>query len=373
MEHLLGQVAPLALSWDQVVPLLLPLPIIVSANWRLVPPSGRDTLSTLARSFGHAIWALLAMTAVFCVLLGLLTLAGTLAGGSSAASRGAAAYAAVLIVTGTVAGTFVSRSGRQPISRLLPIDPDSPVDATALVLSVVLVGSQLASQVAGDVLAQQAQSGAALGPQDLVAQEVPFLLAAILGVGMFLRRPPRAALDRLGLVRPTAWQLVLALAAAGVFFAFGNGADFLGHVLTPATADKVSAANQRLFGRLGDPTGIATIAISAGVCEELLFRGAAQPRLGILWTALIFTAVHTQYGLSLDAAAVFVLAIGLGLLRRVANTSTTIVCHVAYNTLVGIGVGGPWLAPAIAVESVLLLTGAAALFTGRLGSLRTAH
>jgi membrane protease YdiL (CAAX protease family) len=174
-------------------------------------------------------------------------------------------------------------------------------------------------------------------------------------------------------VRASPWQLVIALAAAGAFYAFGNGVDALAHVLTPALAHKVDAANQRLFGQLGDPVGIATIALSAGICEEALFRGALQPRLGLLWTALVFAAVHSQYGLSLDAAAVFVLALGLGLLRRLTNTTTSTVCHVAYNTLVGIGVAGAWLGPALALEVALVLAGLAAFLTGRLGSLRTAQ
>ncbi|HEY4025590.1 MAG TPA: CPBP family intramembrane glutamic endopeptidase, partial [Candidatus Dormibacteraeota bacterium] len=158
----------------------------------------------------------------------------------------------------------------------------------------------------------------------------------------------------------------------GAFYAFGNGVDALAHHLTPATADKVQAANQRLFGQLGDPVGIATIALSAGICEEALFRGAMQPRLGILLTAIVFAAVHTQYGLSLDTAAVFILAGGLGLIRRFTNTTTSATCHVVYNTLVGIGVAGVWLGPALAVEAMLLLAGVAAVFTGRLGSLRPA-
>jgi membrane protease YdiL (CAAX protease family) len=262
---------------------------------------------------------------------------------------------------------------REWVARVLPIDPRSPVDATALVLSTVVAGVQIGSQVAVDVLAQQARSGPHLAPIDLVVQEVPFLLAALFGVGLFIRRRPRPTLVRLGLVRPTGWQLVLALAAAGVFYAFGNGMDTLSHALTPSVAVKIDAANQRLFGNLSNPVGIATIALSAGICEEALFRGAMQPRLGVLWTSLVFAAVHTQYGLSLDAIAVFVLAIGLGLLRRIANTTTTTICHVAYNTLVGVGVAGTWLVPALGLEAVLVFAGLTGFFTGRLGSLRTAQ
>jgi membrane protease YdiL (CAAX protease family) len=367
VEHLLRP----ALALADVLFLLLPLPLIVVANWADRPPRGERRPELIAAALGRAVWLALTTVAAGTVLLGLITFAA--AGPASPTGGGSAlAYAAVLVATGLVAGALVIQPVRAWLANILPIDPDSGVHATALVLSVVLVGSQLASQVAVDVLSQQATSGVPLGPADLIAGEVPFLLAAVLGVGLYTCRGPRDTVQRLGFVRPTAWQVVVALAAAGAFFAFGNAAATLGHQLTPGVAHKVDAANQRLFGQLGDPLGIATIALSAGICEEALFRGAMQPRLGILWTSLVFTAVHTQYGLSLDAAAVFILAIGLGLIRRFTNTTTSAICHVVYNTLVGIGVTGAWLGPALAVEVGLLVAGLGALFTGRLGSLRTA-
>lgn len=378
MEHLAGSLLPRALAVEEFLVLLLPLPLIVIANWHERPdqkPGGpgaaaawrqpsTDPLRQVMGLLGSAIWLLLAMIAALCFFLALVTFA-------FAPSRGGATYAAVLAVTGIVSALLIAEPVRVVLARVLPIDPRSAIHATALVLSAVLVGSQLGSQVSSDVLTQQASTGTALGPLDLVAQELPFLFAAALGVGLFVRRDARGVLVRLGLVRPTGWQIVLGLGAAGLFYAFGNGVDALSHVLTPGVADKVQAANQRLFGLLGDPVGIATIALAAGICEEALFRGAMQPRLGVLWTAIVFTAVHTQYGLSLDAAAVLVLAIGLGLLRRFTNTTTSTVCHVVYNTLVGVGIAGVWLGPALAVEAALVLAGLAAFFTGRLGSLRT--
>jgi len=148
---------------------------------------------------------------------------------------------------------------------------------------------------------------------------------------------------------------------AGLFYAFGVGADALAQWLTPGLAQRVNAASGRIFSGLGDPVGIATIAITAGICEELFFRGALQPRLGLVWPALVFASVHTQYGLSLDALAVLVLALGLGLLRRYTNTTTSALCHVTYNALVGVGIGALGLAPAIALEGVLLAAAAATM------------
>ncbi|HYW27613.1 MAG TPA: CPBP family intramembrane glutamic endopeptidase [Terriglobales bacterium] len=369
MEHSSGSLIPPALAVLDLLFLLLPLPLIVIANWHDAPPTGSSTMARGAAFLGTAVWMLLAMVAAVSVILGLFTVA------FSPPRPGLVFYAIVMLLTGIAAAAIISDSVRSAIARIIPIDPRSAVHATALVLTIVLVGSQLANQLAVDVLSQQASAGPELSPLDLVAQELPFLLAAVLGVGLFIRRGPAATMLRLGLVRPTGWQLILGLGAAFVFFAFGNGMDALNHALSPGTAQKVEAANQHLFGQLSNPLGIATIALSAGICEEALFRGAMQPRLSILWTAIVFTTVHTQYGLSLDAVAVLVLAIGLGLIRRVANTTTSTVCHVVYNTLVGVvgvGVSGVLLGPAVIAGAVLVAASAAAFFTGRLGSLKTA-
>ena len=367
MEHQPASLIVQALAFLDVLVLLLPLPLILAANWHDQPPRGGSAWARGAALLGSTVWMLLGMVAAFSVLLALFTVVFTPAGGGRLLL-----YALVLLLAGCVAAALISESVRVAVARFLPIDPRSAVHATALVLTTVLVGSQIANQLSVDVLSQQASSGPALTPLDLVLQELPFLFAAALGVGLFIRRGPAATLDRLGLVRPTPWQIVLGLGAAFVFFAFGNGMDALAHLVTPGTAQKVEAANQRLFGQLGSPIGIATIALSAGICEEALFRGALQPRLGILWTAIVFAAVHTQYGLSLDAIAVLILAIGLGLLRRQTNTTTSTACHVVYNTLVGVGVSGVLLGPAVIVGAALVLASAAAFFTGRLGSLRTA-
>ena len=373
METSAGSVAPAALALLDFLFLLLPLPLIVIANWHDAPPAAETTLARGAAALGSAVWMLLAMVAAVCILLALVTVAFTSPGGSSS-GRNIVPYAAIMLLTGIAAAALISESVRSKLARVIPIDPRSAVHATALVLTVVLVGSQLANQLAVDVLSQQASAAAAaLTPIDLIAQELPFLLTAVLGVGLFIRRDFSATLDRLGFVRPTIWQLVLGLGAALVFFAFGSGMDALNHALSPGTAQKVEAANQHLFGQLGNPIGIATIALSAGICEEALFRGAMQPRLSILWTAIVFTTVHTQYGLSLDAVAVLVLAIGLGLVRRVANTTTSTVCHVVYNTLVGVVVSGALIGPAAIAGLVLVAASAgAAFFTGRLGNLKTA-
>lgn len=303
--------------------------------------------------------ALPALVVVVGIAQALTALTGRASGPAVAAGFGLAA-------AGGLAGLAGSVPVLRRLARVMPLDPGSQVHRLAMVLTVGLVALQVVTQLTSDVLGQAA-AGPSLTRVDLVAQEIPFLLAAVVGVGLWIRRSPSATAQRLGAVWPRPWQVLLGLAAAGLFYAFGIGADALAQWLTPGLAQRVNAASGRIFSGLGDPLGIATIAIAAGVCEELFFRGALQPRLGLLWPAIVFASVHTQYGLSLDALAVLVLALGLGLIRRYTNTTTSALCHVTYNALVGVGIGGLGVVPAIGVEA-LLLVGALAAWRRSAGS-----
>ena len=320
----------------------LPLAIILVANWAVAPPAG-SSLARVGAALGRGIWLLLAVVGACAALAGLLL----------AAAGTTRAYGLAVFVGGLAAGSVVVPAVRRGIARLLPIDPASPLDATAVALTLLLVANQVGVQVSGDVLIQTA-ANPRLQPADVLVNELPFLAAALLGVGLLIRRSPRETLYRLALVRPTWWQVVLGLACAGVFYAFSLGADAAAQALTPEISRKVGAATEQLYGGLTNPLGIATIALSAGICEEAFFRGALQPRLGLLWASFVFAIVHTQYGLSIQEVAVFVLALGLGFLRSRTNTTTTMICHVVYNAIVAVQLSKVLLGPSLAAEGVLI-------------------
>jgi membrane protease YdiL (CAAX protease family) len=304
------------------------------------------------RRASQAAGVLVGLTAVITFLVGAFDLEG--AGLLQAGSGGRAFGVDVgIMVTGVVAATLAVRPMRELVARVAPIDPDNPVHAYALVLFVILFGSQLAMIAFADVLAVD-QKLPPLTVGDLVASETPFLIMALAGVGIFIRRNAKAAAVRLGLARPAWWHIAIALAGAGAFFAIIQGADLLSHVLTPHVASQVDKTTLHIFGGLDSPIGIAALAVLPGICEEILFRGALQPRIGLLATAALFTAIHTQYGLSFDALSVFVVAIGLGLIRKYTNTTTSSVCHVAYNLLAGVGIASGLIGIAVAVEVVLV-------------------
>ncbi|HEY8816210.1 MAG TPA: CPBP family intramembrane glutamic endopeptidase [Candidatus Dormibacteraeota bacterium] len=310
----------------------------------------------------HATGILAGLTAGATFLVGALDLGG--AGLVQAGPGGQqAALDGGIMVTAAVAAILAARPVRERIAYWLPIDPDSPVHAYALVLAVILFGTQVATILFVDVLAID-QTLPPISVGDVLASETPFLIMALAGIGLYVRRNAGGAAQRLGLVRPAWWQIALALAASGAFFALIQGADWLSHQWTPGVASQVDKTTGHVFGGLNDPIGIAAIALLPGICEEILFRGALQPRLGLIVTAILFASIHTQYGLSFDALAVLIVAVGLGLIRKYANTTTSGLAHITYNLLAAIGVGS-LLGVAVGVELILVALAAYGLWSSR--------
>jgi uncharacterized protein len=332
------------------VGVLAPLPLIITAN------------AAIGRRWAHlAIGVLAGLSAGATFLVGALDLAvaGTSAGSSSLYSP---PVDVGFMATALIAATLASKPVRERITPFLAIDPDNPVHSLALVLAAILFGTNLSVTLLTD---PTTSSQPALSLGDLLAQELSLVVLAAAGVGALTRRNLSQAATRLGLVVPTWWQIVLAVAAGGAFFAFGVGMVSLSHLLTPELARQLDTSTQHLFGGLDNPIGIAALALGPGICEEILFRGALQPRLGLVATAVLFTSIHTQYGLSLDLFSVFVIAVGLGLVRKYTNTTTSAISHVIYNLLIGIGIAASQVEFAVALEAVLIAVAAYAIWSNR--------
>ncbi len=270
-----------------------------------------------------------------------------------------------LMGTGLLAAALASTPVREVAARVIPIDPDNPVHSLALVLAVILLGTQFASLAFTNVLATD-QKLSPLNVGDLLAQEVPFLVMALAGVGLWVRRGLAASADRLGVVVPAWWHAVLALAAAGAFFAIAQAAGYLSQTMTPGVSEQVNNSSQHLFGDLSSSLGgIIALALIPGICEEVLFRGALQPLFGLVLTAVLFTAIHTEYGLSIDVLSIFVIALGLGAIRKYANTSASSLAHVTYNVLVGVNLTGTMLVAGVALEVLLVAVAVYAVWSRR--------
>jgi uncharacterized protein len=212
----------------------------------------------------------------------------------------------------------------------------------ALWLTVAVLANNIVSIIGFEQLNQVGAfslgASGRIPPVAILASQLPFVVIAVLGVGAGIRRSPRATLVRLGygpISLRQAGIVVLFIAAA---FALSVAADALFSQLQPDLYRKVGEVSQRLF----DPKGLGLVSavlfalligVGAGLGEETLFRGAVQPVLGIPVTSVLFASMHVQYGPSLLLGYIFVLSIGLGLLRRYINTTASFLAHAGYNTL----------------------------------------
>jgi len=233
-----------------------------------------------------------------------------------------------LAVAGALGLLYLWPAVQRAVARLIPARPGSPVVYLTLVLGLLLVAQQVGAQV---------QPGKPLTVADLLAQDIPLLILSFVGVGLFVRRTPREASERLGLLAPRQqrWWLV-AILGVGVFMAVAFGIEALANAVAPNQQKQVTDVTTVLFSHFNNPAAIVFLGVLAAVVEETLFRGALVPRLGIVVTAILFAALHTQYAVSFATLEVFVLGLGLGWLRvRSGSTLTCMVTHAGYDIAVG--------------------------------------
>lgn len=177
-----------------------------------------------------------------------------------------------------------------------------------------------------------------LSPAAVMTNQLPFLVVALLGVGAGIRRNLRETLDRLGYGRISSRHIGIAVLVAGAALALSVAADALFASLQPGLYREVGEISDNLFNPRGlGPVSAVLFALllglGAGLGEETLFRGAVQPAFGIAATSILFASMHVQYGPSLLLGYVFLLSIGLGLLRKHINTTASFLAHALYNSL----------------------------------------
>jgi len=291
----------------------------VETNWASV---GWLTALTIAGAFA-ALWAqgapvnrgmrsALYATVLFVgFLLLLVGLLGVVFPGSAPAG---------LLVPGVVICLPFWRPLRQLAARVMPIDPGSVTHTVALIVVLLVLLFGAAKLVAG--AGGQAAAAAPVSAVEAVAQHLALAVSAFFAVGLGLRRTWAAALERLGLVRPSLPQLGLAVLTALLLAAIVLGLRALAPAAPPADALALALA-----GQAGAPVAGLAVALSAALGMEILFRGALQPRIGLPVTALAFIALVILPPLTTATLGLVAVAVALGLLRRWTNTTTCIVAH----------------------------------------------
>ncbi len=224
---------------------------------------------------------------------------------------------------------------RRLLARWTPLDPEAPVHTLALMLSGYLAANGLLplSQGGLEGLLETTEAPSALA---VVAGEFLLLALALIGAGLFTRRNLWKTLERLGVEKPTLRQVLLALRWLPILLVLMVLANYLLIQANPVQAEVMDELSRVLLGNMTTVWDWLILAVAAGIGEEILFRGALQPVLGIWLTSLLFAVIHTQYGLSLATVLIFVVGFILGIVRRRYNTTVAIILHAAYNFVLGV-------------------------------------
>jgi membrane protease YdiL (CAAX protease family) len=231
---------------------------------------------------------------------------------------------------------------RKRAATRIDLDPQSFVHATGLATTVTMtLMCTIPLLAVHHPLTEwlfDPKSGLNLTGSELTVSSVLYGLlwavpASFVAVGFPIKRTLREAQQRLALVWPNRRQVVmaiaialgLALAAGPVHFLIGLLWNALGLPMTD------THAVEALFKNAISPAGAVVVGISAGLGEELVFRGVLLPRMGVVLTALLFTALHAfQY--NFDALIwILILGIVLGYARKKTNTTTCVLIHGTYD------------------------------------------
>lgn len=91
------------------------------------------------------------------------------------------------------------------------------------------------------------------------------------------------------------------------------------------------------------PSQIVCVSLVAGISEEILFRGAIQPVIGIWWTSLLFIGIHGYIRLhstthALYSLFTFGLSMVLGLLFIHFGLISAMAAHFIYDVVVLYGI-----------------------------------
>jgi uncharacterized protein len=246
------------------------------------------------------------------------------------------AWGAVIeLAAGVVASMALLPGVRRAVARVVHgFRPDSAINAVGLSLYLLTLLFYISIQVSSDQLKQLTQGGQSPSVVFIIAtNQLPFLIVAFIGVGLFTRRNLRQTLLRLGLYWP-GWRWALAAVVVAVALViFGVFFDSLMSRLTPEQSKNIQQVSNQLLRNVNSLVPAVAIALAAGVGEEVLFRGALLPRLGNVAAALLFAVLHAQYAISLATLEIFILGLILGLLRKRAGTTAAIIAHTGYDMI----------------------------------------
>jgi len=219
------------------------------------------------------------------------------------------------------------RSFRVHLARFTPINPESPLDMSALSIFLAVLGLLIVATLDAPEPDQVEEVDYAT----LIAQFLGFIGLSYAVVGTNLRRSFTQANFRLGLNRPSVKTVLIACGFFVLALVVNGFAGVLTEIFQPSTSEDIQQGLEDLTGEFQSPLGAVAIGVSAGVGEELFFRGALQPKFGIILTSVCFALLHANYGLSFVTLGVFGMALIFGFMRMRYGTVAAMITHGLVN------------------------------------------
>lgn len=223
---------------------------------------------------------------------------------------------------------------QQLLGRTAGFNPQSPVHITAVILTATMLSLTIGQLILSGGVSGLAQTYETQGVslRDVVFNQVIWLVFALLGVGLFLRRTPSETMARLGLRFPTTsdviWGVGIGLLSFGLIIVFGLISVAL---FSPEQLESQNAASAQIARAFGTVPAAFLMSAAVAVGEEVLFRGALQPVFGVAFTSIFFVVLHVQYALSPATIALLAVTLLLAYLRRARSTTAAIIAHFVYN------------------------------------------
>lgn len=276
--------------------------------------------------------------------------------GLTIAPRGIAALVITILTAGWLWLFVAARPIREGLARLLPtpgywhwnpeerqwpgqvrgFDPSLNVHAFALGIAQLFFAQTLVDFILAG--GQQGLGVEALEQQDIVgAAAVTAILlisVTIATLGLKQDRSWPAIAERLGLARPRASELVLGAGMAMVLLTFQFGAGLIWVlVASPEAFEQQTQLTQAISSGVTTLSGALLVALFSSIGEEIAFRGALQPVIGLWPTTLLFALTHIQYQFTPAVVIIFVVGLLLGWTRKHYGTIAAITTHFLYNFL----------------------------------------
>lgn len=311
-----------------------------------------------SRLIRNIFFVLLAVSSVYIGYVGLNMLSPVLAKTSSISAANRHALAITYCSAAAASGVLLMPSTRRLLVRLSGWNMETPLSFLGVWLFVVVFLINVATIIqlsAYYITISYVGLDQHYQLFNTLLQQLCYILIALIGAGIYYRRRPRAVFQRLGVLpqeqevaalgEEEAQERISSLDCIGsiTVVALGSLALGLGGILLVKTfMYQLYLPLSFAFSTMLPPppgSGLLLLATALGIGivasagEELLFRGLLQPTFGLVPTALLFTALHGQYGLSPALGFIFLQGLGYGWLRNRYGTWASLAAHVVYTTV----------------------------------------